>query len=168
LFREGTIVKCTSTRFGSFEVRAESILTFPSGLLGFPEQQRYVILDHDTEAPFKWLQSVDEPALAFVILDPTTFHSDYQVDVPSDAWAEIRCVEGEDIALVVILTIPSDDPGRITANLRGPLVISHKTKLGKQLVLSEDVPTRHPLFPVSGPPSSEMAQDDSHPAECRV
>lgn len=160
-------MKCTSTRFGSFEVRAESILTFPSGLLGFPEQQRYVILDHDTEAPFKWLQSVDEPALAFVILDPTLFHPGYQIDVPTDALAEIRAREREDLALVVILTIPSDDPGRITANLRGPLVISHMTKLGKQLVLSEDVPTRHPLFPLSGPSSLEMVQA-SHPVECRV
>ncbi|MDF0666432.1 MAG: flagellar assembly protein FliW [Nitrospira sp.] len=160
-------MKCTSTRFGSFEVRAESILTFPSGLLGFPEQQRYVMLDHDTDAPFKWLQSVEESTLAFVIMDPALFHPGYQVDVPTDAWAEIRAREREDLALVVILTIPSDDPGRITANLRGPLVISHKTKLGKQLVLSEDFPTRHPLFPVSGPSSSEMAQA-SHPVECRV
>jgi flagellar assembly factor FliW len=160
-------VKCASTRFGSFEVPNESILTFPSGLLGFPEQQRYVILDHDTEAPFKWLQSVEEPALAFVILDPTTFHSDYHVDVPTDALVEIGAKEREDLALVVILTIPSDDPGRITANLRGPLILSHKTKLGKQVVLSEDFPTRHPLFPVSGPPSSEIAQI-SQPVECRV
>lgn len=148
-------MKCISTRFGSFEVPAESVLTFPSGLLGFAEAQRYVILDHDTEAPFKWLQSVEEPSLAFVILDPTTFHADYRVDIPADALAEIQCEEEEDLALVVILTIPSDDPGRITANLRGPLLISHKTKLGKQLVLSEDFPTRHPLFPISGPPSSE-------------
>lgn len=161
-------MKCTSTRFGSFEVRDESILTFPSGLLGFPEQQRYVILDHDTEAPFKWLQSVEEPSLAFVIMDPALFHPGYDIGVPADALAEIRAREREDLALVVILTIPSDDPGRITANLRGPLVIGHKTKLGKQLVLSEDFPTRHPLFPVSGSPSSEMAQDDSHSVECRV
>lgn len=160
-------MKCTSTRFGSFDVRDESIVTFPSGLLGFPEQQRYVILDHDTEAPFKWLQSVEEPALAFVILDPTMFQPGYHVDVPADALAEIRAGEKEDLALVAFLTIPSDDPGRITANLRGPLVISHKTKLGKQLVLSEDFPTRHPLFPVSGPQMSEMTQT-SPPVECRV
>jgi flagellar assembly factor FliW len=142
-------------------------LTFPSGLLGFPEQQRYVILDHDTEAPFKWLQSVEEPGLAFVILDPATFHPDYHIDPPADALLEIRGGEGEDVVLAVILTIPSDDPGRITANLRGPLVISHKTKLGKQLVLSEDFPTRHPLFPLSGPPSQETAQA-SHSVECRL
>lgn len=161
------MVKSLSTRFGSFEVRDESILTFPSGLVGFPEQQRYVILDHDTEAPFKWLQSVEEPSLAFVILDPALFHPDYHIDVPADALAEIRAGERDDLALVVILTIPSDDPGRITANLRGPLVLSHQTKLGKQLVLSEDFPTRHPLFPVSGPPSPVTAQA-SHSVECQV
>ena len=159
-------MKCTSTRFGSFEVRDESILTFPSGLLGFAEAQRYVMLDHDTEAPFKWLQSVEEPSLAFVIMDPALFHPGYDIDVPADALAEIQCEGEEDLALVVILTIPSDDPGRITANLRGPLLISHKTKLGKQLVLSDDFPTRHPLFPISGPPSSERVA--AHPIECRV
>jgi flagellar assembly factor FliW len=160
-------VKCISTRFGSFEVPDESVIRFPSGLLGLPEQQRYVILDHDTEAPFKWLQSVEEPTLAFVILDPITFYSGYHIDVPADALAEIRSEEGEDIALVVILTIPSDDPGRITANLRGPLIISHKTKRGKQLVLPEDFPTRHPVFPVSGPSTSETAEAGLS-TECRV
>jgi flagellar assembly factor FliW len=160
-------VKCHSTRFGSFEVRDESIVTFPSGLLGFPEQQRYVILDHDTEAPFKWLQSVEEADLAFVILDPAVFHPDYRVDVPADALTEIRDEKRADLALVVILTIPSEDPGRITANLRGPLIISHKTKRGKQLVLSEDFPTRFPLFPVPAPPMSDTPQAGLA-AECRV
>lgn len=159
-------MKCTATRFGSFEVRAESVLTFPSGLLGFTEHRRYVILDHDTDAPFKWLQSVEEPELAFVIMDPALFHPGYHVDVPADALAEIGAKEREDLALVVILTIPSDDPVRITANLRGPLVISHRTKLGKQLVLSEEFPTRHPLFPASGPLMSETPEAGL--AECRT
>ena len=158
-------MKCTSTRFGSFEVSEDSIVRFPSGLLGFPEQQRYVILDHDTEAPFKWLQSVDEPGLAFVLMDPATFHPDYHIEVPADALAEIKEGQSDDLALVVILTIPSDDPGRITANLRGPLLISHSTKLGKQLVLSEEFPTRHPLFPAA--PSTTEAPTTVHPAtEC--
>ncbi|MDH4153952.1 MAG: flagellar assembly protein FliW [Nitrospira sp.] len=142
-------MKCTSLRFGVFDVSDDSIVRFPVGLLGFPESQRYVILDHDTEAPFKWLQSLDEPGLAFVILDPALFHADYHVNVPADIVAEMNNEKEDDLAVVVILTIPSDDPARMTANLRGPLVISHKTRLGTQLVLSEEYPTRYPLFPVS-------------------
>ncbi len=159
-------MKCTSTRFGSFEVPNDSIVTFPSGLLGFPEQQQYVILDHDTEAPIKWLQSIDEPELAFVILNPTVFHPNYHIEVSADALMEIRAQQGEELALAVILTIPSNDPSRITANLRGPLLISHKTKLGKQLVLSEEFPTRHAVFPVSIPQPSEVVRKPVT-AECR-
>lgn len=158
-------MKCTSIRFGTFEVADSSIIRFPAGLLGFPESQRYVILDHDTEAPFRWLQSIDEPGLAFVILDPAIFHTDYHVSVPADILTEINNGQERDLAVVVILTIPSDDPARMTANLRGPLVMSHKTRLGTQLVLSEEYPTRYPLFPAS--PSSPSGSREVRPsAKC--
>lgn len=73
-------MKCQSTRFGTFEVSDDTLLVFPSGILGFPDWTKYVLLDHDTDAPFKWLQCVEEPQLAFVILDPALFKPDYQCD----------------------------------------------------------------------------------------
>ena len=149
------ITQCRSSRFGAFDIDNESVLTFPSGLLGFPESRRYVILDHDTEAPFKWLQSLDEPALAFVIIDPDLLLADYHIQVPDDALAEVQGNEESDLATAVILTIPSDDPGRMTANLRGPLLMNQRTKLCKQLVLSDEFPTRHPLFPVTASDSTQ-------------
>lgn len=156
------ITQCRSSRFGTLEIDNDSVLTFPSGLLGFPESRRYVILDHDTEAPFKWLQSLDEPALAFVIIDPDLLLADYHIQVPDDALAEVQGSEDSDLATAVILTIPSDDPGRMTANLRGPLLMNQRTKLCKQLVLSDEFPTRHPLFPVTAPDSTQcLAQAQS-------
>ncbi len=156
------ITQCRSSRFGTLEIHDDSVLTFPSGLLGFPQSRRYVILDHDTEAPFKWLQSLDEPALAFVIIDPDLLLADYHIQVPDDALAEVQGSEESDLATAVILTIPSDDPGRMTANLRGPLLMNQRTKLCKQLVLSDEFPTRHPLFPVTAPDSTQcLAQAQS-------
>jgi flagellar assembly factor FliW len=151
-------MKCTSSRFGTFEVEDGTVLTFPAGLLGFPDQQRYVILDHDRDAPFKWLQSLDEPELAFVIIDPALFDGHYRVDSPSDALAELGGGQADEMTVAVILTIPSDDPARITANLRGPLLMNPRTKLCKQLVLSEDFPTRYPLFPATTPEAAGAAQ----------
>lgn len=158
-------MKCTSTRFGIFEVSEDSILKFPSGLLGFPEQRQYVILDHDTEAPFKWLQSLDEPDVAFVIIDPALFHSNYHIELSREALAEVQGEDREEMTTAVILTIPSDDPARITANLRGPLLMNPRTKLCKQLVLSEDFPTRHALFPVAALNPSSTNQP-VQPAGC--
>lgn len=145
------MVQCHSTRFGAFSIQEESVLTVPTGLLGFPDSHRFVILDHDTEAPFKWFQSIDEPAVAFVIMDPAVFHASYDIQVPADAMAEVKATDSDDLIVSVVLTIPSGDPTGITANLRGPLVMNPRTKLCKQVVLSDDYPTRYPLFPQSQP-----------------
>jgi flagellar assembly factor FliW len=136
-----------STRFGSLNVPAEALLTFPSGLLGFSDWTRYVILDHDTDAPFKWLHCAEEASLAFVIIDPSLFNAHYQVTISPEARGEVEGNETDELGLAVILTIPSDDPSAVTANLRGPLLMNPRTRLCKQLVLSEDYPTRYPVFP---------------------
>ncbi len=153
-------MKCQSTRFGTFEVNDDTLLVFPSGILGFPDWTKYVLLDHDTDAPFKWLQCVEEPQLAFVILDPALFKPDYQVTIPTDALIEIQKQGDDELSVVTILTIPSDDPTAVTANLRGPLIMNHRTRLCKQLVLPEDLPTRYPLFAAS---PAATAQSTSRP-----
>ena len=135
-----------STRFGILNFPAEALLTFPSGLLGFPEWTRYVMLDHDTEAPFKWLHCAEEGSLAFVIIDPALFNQNYQVSISPEARLEVEGNETDELSLLVILTIRSDDPSAVTANLRGPLLMNPRTRLCKQLVLSEDYPTRYPVF----------------------
>ena len=136
----------SSTRFGVMTVPAEKVLAFPSGLLGFPEWTRYVILDQDTDAPFKWLHCVEEASLAFVVIDPALFNQNYQVTISEEARFEVAGNETDELSLVVILTIPSDDPSAVTANLRGPLLMNPRTRLCKQLVLTEDYPTRYPVF----------------------
>lgn len=152
-------MKCQSTRFGTLDVKDDTVLVFPSGILGFPEWTRYVLLDHDTDAPFKWLQCMEEPQLAFVVLDPAFFQSNYQIQIPTDALIEIQKENSDELSVVTILTIPSHDPGAVTANLRGPLVMNHRTRLCKQLVLSEDLPTRYPLFADATvqPPSTDVS-----------
>ena len=105
-----------------------------------------MILDHDTDAPFKWLHCAEEASLAFVVIDPALFNQNFQVTISPEARFEVEGNETDELSLVVILTIPSDDPTAITANLRGPLLMNPRTRRCKQLVLSEDYPTRYPVF----------------------
>lgn len=151
-------MKFSSTRFGLLEVPDDSILTFPSGILGFPDWSRYVILDHGNDAMFKWLHCVEESSLAFVILDPSLFHANYQVEIPAEVLAEVKGTAADALTLAVILTIPSEDPGRITANLRGPLLMNPRTRLCKQMVLSDEYPTRYPIFPLPGVRQSQQTE----------
>lgn len=146
-------MKVTGTRFGTIEVRDEMVWTFPSGIVGFPEWTRYILLDHDTDAPFKWLQCVEEGNLAFVIMDPTLFKPDYRAEIAEEALVEIKARDAGDLAIMTILTIPSEDPTAITANLRGPLLMNWRTRLCKQLVLDETFPTRYPILHAGSRPS---------------
>lgn len=141
-----------TTRFGPMEVDEEKKLYFPFGLLGFPETKEYIIFDHDDDGPFKWLQALDEPDLAFLIMDPFVVVPDYQIEMQDSDLEELQLQDAAHIVLFVILTIPPGEPEKMTANLRGPVVVNQANRWGKQLVLTQSsYHTRHPLLTVQNP-----------------
>ncbi len=143
----GGVVKFNSTRFGELAVEEDKIIIFPNGILGFPDVKRFIVLDYEGEVPFKWLQSVDDPALAFLITDPHTIKPDYQLSLKVNEIADLGNGDENDMAVLVILTIPEGKPEGMTANFRGPLVVNSKTMKGKQIVLQDDrYFIKHPVF----------------------
>ena len=130
-------------RFGALEVDGDRIITFEQGLLGFPEQRRYALIQTSTDPLFFWLQSVKDPDLAFVVCDPLAFVPDYQVPIRRDDLEGLQIHELTDCQVLVIVNKVED---HLTANLLGPLVIGAQSLLGKQLVLSDKrYGTRHSL-----------------------
>src|SRR5688572_18332474 len=88
--RNGVRMDIETTRFGLLSVEDERIITFPNGLLGFPDHTRFALIQTGEENYFFWLQAVDEPNLAFVVTDPTTFFKDYQVPVREETWTDLK------------------------------------------------------------------------------
>ncbi len=136
----------TASRFGAIEIKETEIIKFPEGLLGFNHLHEYVLLKDPKQEPFLWLQSLEDPNLAFVVVSPFLFFPGYEINVKAH---ELTVIQLEDITkaeILTIITIPSD-PKNLTANLRGPLVINSEMKLAKQLVLiDERYNTRHFLL----------------------
>lgn len=131
-------------RFGRLEVDGQRIITFPQGLLGFPEARRFALLQTTTDPVFFWLQAVDDPTLAFVVCDPLAFVPDYQVTIRRD---DLSFLEIEDLTEAQVLVIVNKVGEQLTANLLGPLVLGAQSLRGRQLVLSEKRwTTRHPLL----------------------
>jgi flagellar assembly factor FliW len=143
---EATLIKVKTTRFGEIEVKEEDLIELPSGLIGFPELKRYVLLDHDKDSPFKWLQSLDDGAIAFVLINPLLFKPDYTVEVTEAEVEGLELKTEEDAVISVIITIPTN-PQNMTANLKAPLVFNLTNRRGKQLVLSNSAyTTRHNIM----------------------
>ena len=129
-------MKVQTSRFGEIEVDDADIITLPEGLIGVPELVRYVLLDHDTDSPFKWLQSIDDGAMAFVVITPLTFRPDYTVEVTEEEIAVLKLENAEDAVISVIVTIPMD-PKKMSANLKAPLVFNLNNRTGKQVIVKD-------------------------------
>lgn len=132
-------MKIETTRFGQIGIQADKIINMPNGVPGFPDQRRFVIFAHRPDSPFYWYQSVDEPALAFVITDPFLFKPDYSVDIPK-ALKELAWdpnTRPDQLQLWVIVNIPHGKPEEMTANLMGPILLNQATREAVQVVLTE-------------------------------
>jgi flagellar assembly factor FliW len=136
-------LKFQTSRFGEIVVDDNDIIQLPEGLIGFPELVRYVLLDHDADSPFKWLQSVDDGNMAFVVISPLTFRPDYTVEVSEDEISGLKLEQSEDAVVSVIVTIPTD-PKKMSANLKAPLVFNLKNRCGKQVIVKDpQMQTKH-------------------------
>jgi flagellar assembly factor FliW len=137
-------LKIDSTRFGPITIGEERIITMPFGMLGFPEEKRYVILQHREDSPFFWYQSVDDPTLAFVITSPFLFKPGYSVPL-EDTVEQMSWIEDKDkgkLELYVVVNIPKSSPDDMTANLIGPILINNRTRQAVQMVIT-DSPYSH-------------------------
>ncbi len=131
------VLTVRTRNFGPIDVRQDQIIYLEPGLLGFTQFHRYVLIEHQREYPFIWLQCLDNPELAFVVIDPRCFLADYQPGPYPLIFQEMGVENPEDLKVLVILTIPPGKPQDMTANLMGPVVINLKTRQGKQLVMED-------------------------------
>ncbi len=138
-------MKTINSRFGEIEYEEGNLLHFPSGLVGLPELQNFVVVPNKKESPFFWIQSVDDAAMAFILTDPTRFFPQYRV-IPEAADMEQLGIDSPDDCLnPVIVTVPEDL--QITLNMAAPLLYAPKTNRAIQVVLDgrDEWQTRTPL-----------------------
>ena len=141
-------MKIETSRFGEMEIDEKSIISVPGGLIGFPEQEQYVLIRHHPDSPFYWFQAVGNPELAFVIVDPAVFKPDYKFPTPKILLEALKAETPNDLSTFVIVTIPQGDPQGMTANLLGPVVVNTESRLARQLVLDDKhYSHRYPIMP---------------------
>jgi len=130
-------MKFRTTRFGEIEYPEEVVINFPEGVLGYPQEKPYILLEHNTEgSPFKWLQSLSNPDLAFIVIDPNLVDATYNYAIDVDTARLIGTDQPEDCAAMAIVNVPHNQPHMMTANLKAPLVVNADNRCGRQVVLS--------------------------------
>ncbi len=147
-----------SSRFGEMQVPAASIIEIPSGVIGFPEATRYVMLEH--KHPFSWLHAVDDPNLAFVVVDGFEFGQQFDVKPPiNDKDGDFR--EDDEYAILIIVTV-RPDPRMTTANLKAPIFVNMRNRCGVQVIFDDPrYSTRFSLWSDDAQPAESAPREES-------
>lgn len=137
--------------FGEIEITDDKIITFPGGIIGFPDLKSFTLL-HDeergTRAGIRWLQSLDEPNFALPVMDPLVVKEDYDPEVEDELLKEIGNITEDNLLVLVTVRVPSDLT-QMTVNLQGPILINVDEKKGCQVIVDADkFPVKFPIYEI--------------------
>lgn len=125
-----------TAKFGEIEIEEDRIFNFVLPVIGFDELSKFIILDPNKDTLFKWLQSIEDPSLAFPVISVAALNYDYSIDL-SDGVIKTLDIQNPDSLLVMNITsIPQDNPRGTTINLLAPLIFNLDNYTAGQIVLS--------------------------------
>lgn len=125
-----------TVKFGEIEIEESRIFDFVLPIIGFNDLTKFIILDPKKETLFKWLQSVEDPGLAFPIISVAILDYDYSVDLNDGVVKSLDIKNTESLLVMNITSIPQDNPRGTTINLLAPLIFNLENMTAGQVVLS--------------------------------
>ncbi len=132
-----------STRFGTIEVKPESMLEFPNGLIGLGGS-RYVLVAPEEDSVFLWLHSADDPSLALPVTRPWNFFPGYEVSLSDDETSRLSFPEGAEPDVWVTVRA-GEELESFSANLKAPILVCGG--VAHQVINdAPDAPVRAALF----------------------
>lgn len=129
--------------FGTLDIDEQEIIEFKRPIYGFDEYTKFVLLcDPEIGEHFTWLQSIEQPHLCFILVDPTVVPVTYSIEVPQEA---VELLGEGDFVCWNIAVIPEDFKNA-TVNLKSPILINPQTHQAAQVILEQDYPIRAPMM----------------------
>ncbi|MBK5240383.1 flagellar assembly protein FliW [Clostridium sp.] len=126
----------------------EDVIEFKKGLPGFKELKKFIIFPLKGNEAFSILHSIENIAIGLVLVSPFTIIMDYEFKIPESNLKELGIERPEDVEVLTTVTLNSNIEN-MTTNLKAPIIINIKAKLGEQLILDNDkYKVKEPLFKV--------------------
>lgn len=114
----------------------KDIIRFDEGLIGMPQLRRMVLIHYTEIAPLLLLCALDEPQIAFLVLETKAHVPAYAPTLPAPLSQQLGRREGEAWLTLATVTI-APEWTQSTINLRAPLIIAPTAMQGAQIVLTD-------------------------------
>ena len=135
--------------FGMIEVDENKLISFPQGIVGFPELKDFMLI-HDGEGngSIRWMQSIQEPAFAMPVVDPLSIIPEYNPDIEDELLKPLGGVNQDNMLVLVTITVPKEIE-KMTVNLKGPIVINSESLKASQLIIDDDkYAVKYPIYEI--------------------
>jgi flagellar assembly factor FliW len=132
-------MKIQTRVFGEVDIEDSKIITFPEGIVGFPELKQFALI-YDKEkgsASIQWLQSVQEAGFAMPVMNPLIVRPDYNPVVDDSLLKPVGSLDENDMLVLVTVTVPRDIK-QMSVNLRAPIVINANECRACQVILDNE------------------------------
>lgn len=126
--------------FGTIDIEDEKIINFPNGIIGMENLKNFALIyDSESEERSKisWLQSMDDPSMAFPVINPMDITEAYTPIIEDELMKNIGDPADADVLIFVTMSIPSDLT-KMTANLKAPFIINTVDRKAMQVIVEND------------------------------
>ncbi len=142
-----TTLTTETARFGVVSYTNQDVVTFDDGLVGFPDLASFVLIAHKDDSPFRWMQSIDQGDVAFLVVDPAHYVEGYAPEIGETEVESVGIMEETPRLVYTIVSIPPGKPEEMTINLAGPIVVNLENGRAKQIVIEDECyPIKHRVF----------------------
>lgn len=139
-------MKLNTKYHGEIEYKEEDIITFKKGLPGFVDFRKFIIFPLEENEIFSIIHSIEDEGIGLPVVSPFTVCNNYEFSIPDDLVKNLNIKSQEDVLVLNTITINSSYKS-ITTNLRAPIIINIKDKIGEQIILDNDkYEIKHPIF----------------------
>lgn len=133
--------------FGEIEVTDDDVLNFIGGVPGF-DGTKYVILNNSNQEnnPFVWLQSMEDPNIALVLVNTFMLYPDYAPDVDDELLKDLQFSQREELVVFNVMVIP-EKVEEMTVNLKAPIIINNTNHKAIQVICdNSDYEIKHKVY----------------------
>lgn len=134
--------------FGTIDIPEDKIIVLESGMIGFPDMRHFALIfdaDKENGGKIKWLQSMDEPEMAFPVMDPTFIKKDYNPAINEEILKPLGKLTEENTFVLTTVTVPKELE-KMSINLKAPIIINSDTNKGAQIIVDDDMPVKYMIY----------------------
>ena len=112
-------------------------LELPQGLIGFANYKRAELLYLPDHLPFLWMKLHSaKDDLHFIVIEPGGIVPGYEPEIFDTDAEQLDLRDPAEAMILNIVTLRRQNPVEASVNLIGPVIVNRRTRIGRQLVIS--------------------------------